>query len=48
MARRIQSLESGKVDFATAEALAFGSLMREGFDIRLSGQDSGRVSLLWW
>jgi 2-oxoglutarate dehydrogenase E1 component len=29
-------------DWATAEALAFGSLVTEGFGIRLSGQDSGR------
>jgi 2-oxoglutarate dehydrogenase E1 component len=29
-------------DWATAEALAFGSLVAEGFGVRLSGQDSGR------
>ncbi|WP_377511586.1 2-oxoglutarate dehydrogenase E1 component [Octadecabacter sp. R77987] len=29
-------------DWATAEALAFGSLMTEGFPVRLSGQDSAR------
>ena len=29
-------------DWATAEALAFGSLVTEGFGERLSGQDSGR------
>ncbi|HAW36152.1 MAG TPA: 2-oxoglutarate dehydrogenase E1 component, partial [Erythrobacter sp.] len=29
-------------DWATAEALAFGSLVTEGFGVRLSGQDSGR------
>jgi 2-oxoglutarate dehydrogenase E1 component len=29
-------------DWATAEALAFGSLLREGSQVRLSGQDSGR------
>ena len=29
-------------DWATGEALAFGSLATEGFNIRLSGQDSGR------
>ncbi|KAF8196096.1 dehydrogenase E1 and transketolase domain-containing protein 1 [Pholiota molesta] len=40
---RLQSIESGKgLDFATAEALAFGSLMLEGNDIRISGQDVGR------
>jgi 2-oxoglutarate dehydrogenase E1 component len=29
-------------DWATAEALAFGTLLKEGYDIRLSGQDCGR------
>jgi len=29
-------------DWATAEALAFGSLVAEGHGVRLSGQDSGR------
>ena len=32
----------GEVDWATAEALAFGSLLLEGTDIRLTGQDSRR------
>ncbi len=30
------------IDWATAEALAFGSLVLEGFGVRLSGQDSRR------
>jgi 2-oxoglutarate dehydrogenase E1 component len=30
------------LDWATAEALAFGTLLREGYIVRLSGQDSGR------
>ena len=30
------------VDWATAEALAFGTLLIEGTQVRLSGQDSGR------
>ncbi|MCC7393539.1 MAG: 2-oxoglutarate dehydrogenase E1 component [Sphingomonadaceae bacterium] len=29
-------------DWATAESLAFGSLVSEGYQVRLSGQDSGR------
>ncbi len=29
-------------DWATAEALAFGSLLSEGYAVRLSGQDTGR------
>ncbi|MCV0382053.1 MAG: 2-oxoglutarate dehydrogenase E1 component [Erythrobacter sp.] len=35
--------ESGEgFDWATGEALAFGSLVTEGYGVRLSGQDSGR------
>ncbi|KAB7648356.1 2-oxoglutarate dehydrogenase E1 component [Polymorphobacter fuscus] len=30
------------IDWATAEALAFGSLLKDGYGVRLSGQDSGR------
>ncbi|XP_026523430.1 probable 2-oxoglutarate dehydrogenase E1 component DHKTD1, mitochondrial [Notechis scutatus] len=40
---RVLKMEEGvKVDWATAEALAFGSLLCQGFNIRLSGQDVGR------
>ncbi len=36
-------VETGKgIDWATAEALAFGSLQVEGFPVRLSGQDCER------
>ncbi|MDN3645065.1 2-oxoglutarate dehydrogenase E1 component [Pontixanthobacter aestiaquae] len=38
-----EMFESGDgFDWATAEALAFGSLVTEGYGVRLSGQDSGR------
>ncbi|WP_281301061.1 MULTISPECIES: 2-oxoglutarate dehydrogenase E1 component [unclassified Iodidimonas] len=38
-----QMLETGEgIDWATAEALAFGTLLSEGYHVRLSGQDSGR------
>ncbi|SLN22995.1 2-oxoglutarate dehydrogenase E1 component [Roseisalinus antarcticus] len=38
-----QMFETGKgFDWATAEAMAFGSLMTEGYPVRLSGQDSAR------
>ncbi len=30
------------IDWSTGEALAFGSLLSEGYGVRLSGQDSGR------
>ena len=36
------STAQGDIDWATAEALAFGSFLLEGTDIRLSGQDSRR------
>ncbi|MBM3201351.1 MAG: 2-oxoglutarate dehydrogenase E1 component [Chlamydiae bacterium] len=38
---RRQSLEVG-IDWATAELLAYSSLLKEGFRVRLSGQDSVR------
>ncbi|KAL7751836.1 hypothetical protein RI367_002836 [Sorochytrium milnesiophthora] len=34
--------EGQKLDWATAEAMAFGSLLTEGFGVRISGQDVGR------
>jgi 2-oxoglutarate dehydrogenase E1 component len=34
--------EGDGFDWATGEALAFGSLLSEGYAVRLSGQDSGR------
>jgi len=41
--KRLESLEKGRgIDWANAEALAFGSLLIEGYPIRLSGQDSQR------
>ncbi|KAF5378852.1 hypothetical protein D9615_006945 [Tricholomella constricta] len=40
---RLKSIETGKgIDWASAEAMAFGSLMLEGCDVRISGQDVGR------
>jgi 2-oxoglutarate dehydrogenase E1 component len=40
--RRRQALDGGPVDWAFAEALAFGTLVLEGTPVRLSGQDSAR------
>ncbi len=41
--RRLDAVQKrGAVDWALAEALAFGSLLREGTPVRLSGQDSER------
>lgn len=40
---RQKSIQEGKqIDWGTAEALAFASLLKEGFQIRLSGQDCER------
>ncbi len=37
------SVSNGKgIDWSTAESLAFGSLLEEGYPVRLVGQDSGR------
>ena len=40
--KRSEMLENGTLDWAGAEALAFGSLLAEGITVRLSGQDSRR------
>ena len=43
LARRAKMTEGAlPLDWATAEALAFGSLLLEGTPIRMSGQDSAR------
>jgi len=40
---RRESVKKGTgIDWSTAEALAFGSLLEEGYPVRLVGQDSGR------
>ncbi|HEY9553854.1 2-oxoglutarate dehydrogenase E1 component [Allosphingosinicella sp.] len=41
-AKRAMFEDGEGFDWATAEALAFGSLLAEGYGVRLSGQDSGR------
>jgi 2-oxoglutarate dehydrogenase E1 component len=43
MANRRKMIEDGQgIDWSMAEALAFGSLLEEGFPVRLSGQDVER------
>ncbi|MCI5074990.1 2-oxoglutarate dehydrogenase E1 component [Oricola sp.] len=43
MDNRAKMIETGEgIDWATAEALAFGSLVQEGYGVRLSGQDCER------
>lgn len=40
---RALSIETGKkVDWATAEALAFGSILKQGIKVRLTGEDVER------
>jgi len=40
---RLESVrKESDIDWSTAEALAFGSLLEEGYPVRLVGQDSGR------
>ena len=41
-AQRDDMVASGQVDWALAEALALGSLLYEGVDVRLTGQDTRR------
>ena len=41
-ARRQSVIKKKGIDWSTAEALAFGSLLEEEFPVRLVGQDSGR------
>lgn len=40
--RRAKNIMEGPIDWATAEILAFGSLLMEGRPVRLTGQDSRR------
>ena len=43
IAQRRKAIEAGEgIDWATAEHLAFASLLIEGYPVRLSGEDSGR------
>jgi 2-oxoglutarate dehydrogenase E1 component len=43
LARRLEMLDGLQpIDFATAETLAFASLLTNGVSVRLAGQDSGR------
>lgn len=45
IAKRLEAIKSGEgIDWSTAEALAFGTLMQDGYHVRICGQDSGRVS----
>ena len=41
-ARRTMFFDDNKLDWAMGELLAYGSLMKEGYDVRMSGQDVER------
>lgn len=40
--REAVEVNESKIDFATAEALAFATLLHEGYGVRISGQDVER------
>ena len=40
--KKITPFESNKLDWAMGELLAYGSLLKEGFNVRISGQDVER------
>ncbi len=42
LAKRVEAMEQGGIDFGQAEALAFASLLTEGAHVRLTGQDTER------
>jgi len=54
VAARRDSLQRGEgIDWAFAESLAFGTLLLEGYHVRLSGEDSARGTFsqrhsVWW
>jgi 2-oxoglutarate dehydrogenase complex dehydrogenase (E1) component-like enzyme len=42
IANRVKGIESDSIDWATAEAMAMGSLNMQGFNTRIIGEDSER------
>ena len=44
---RAQMAENREADWAMGEAMAFGSLLKEGIHVRLSGQDVERGTFRW-
>ena len=42
IASRVKNIDENKFDWATAEAMAFGSLLTEGYNVRLTGEDVER------
>jgi 2-oxoglutarate dehydrogenase complex dehydrogenase (E1) component-like enzyme len=42
MTNRLKNIEENKYDWATAEAMAFGSLLIDNYNVRLVGEDVQR------
>ena len=42
LGERVKMVEEDRVDWGAGEVLAFGSLLLEGYHVRLDGQDTGR------
>ena len=42
LAHRLKGIQDDKIDWATAEAMAWGSLVLEGYNVRLIGEDVER------
>lgn len=42
LAVKLKSVANNSIDWSEAEAIAFGSLLQEGFPVRITGQDAGR------
>jgi len=38
----LKAIKDDSIDWATAEAMAFGSLLQDGYNVRLSGEDVER------
>ena len=42
IANRLKTIEENKFDWATAESMAYGSLLADGYNVRLTGEDVER------
>jgi 2-oxoglutarate dehydrogenase complex dehydrogenase (E1) component-like enzyme len=42
IANRLSNIDSNTYDWATAEAMAYGSLLVDGYNVRLTGEDVER------
>lgn len=42
IANRLKNISENQYDWATAEAMAYGSLLIDGYNVRLTGEDVER------